>query len=61
VYLAMDSFAVGRLSSYREIARGARKFIQWTVKTFNRRAGKWQASDGLCAEVPLWFASGPIA
>jgi hypothetical protein len=25
------------------------------------RAGKWQASDGLCAEVPLWCASGPIA
>jgi hypothetical protein len=24
-------------------------------------AGKWQASDGLCAEVPLWCASGPIA
>jgi hypothetical protein len=24
-------------------------------------AGKWQASDGLCAEVPLWCAIGPIA
>jgi hypothetical protein len=24
-------------------------------------AGKWQASDGLYAEVPLWCASGPIA
>jgi hypothetical protein len=24
-------------------------------------AGKWQASDGLCTEVPLWCASGPIA
>jgi hypothetical protein len=37
VYLAMDSFEVGRLSSYREIARGAREFIWWTVKTFDRR------------------------
>jgi hypothetical protein len=36
-YLAMDSFLVGRLSSYREIARGAREFIPWTVKTFDRR------------------------
>jgi hypothetical protein len=27
----------GRLSSYREIARGAREFIPWTVKTFDRR------------------------
>jgi hypothetical protein len=24
-------------------------------------AGKWQVSDGLYAEVPLWSASGPIA
>jgi hypothetical protein len=24
-------------------------------------AGKWQVNDGLCAEVPLWCASGPIA
>jgi hypothetical protein len=37
VYLATDSFEVGRLSSYREIARGAREFIRWTVKTFDRR------------------------
>jgi hypothetical protein len=28
---------VGRLSSYREIAREAREFIRWTVKTFDRR------------------------
>jgi hypothetical protein len=28
---------VGRLSSYREIARGAREFIPWTVKTFDHR------------------------
>jgi hypothetical protein len=28
---------VGRLSSYQEIARGAREFIPWTVKTFDRR------------------------
>jgi hypothetical protein len=28
---------VARLSSYREIARGAREFIRWTVKTFDRR------------------------
>jgi hypothetical protein len=28
---------VGRLSSYREIVRGAREFIPWTVKTFDRR------------------------
>jgi hypothetical protein len=28
---------VGRLSSYREIVRGAREFILWTVKTFDRR------------------------
>jgi hypothetical protein len=28
---------VGRLSSYREIVRGAREFIRWTVKTFDRR------------------------
>jgi hypothetical protein len=28
---------VGRLSSYREIARGAHEFIPWTVKTFDRR------------------------
>jgi hypothetical protein len=60
VYLATDSFEVGRLSLYREIARGAREFIRWTVKTFVG-AGKWQASDGLCAEVSLWCASGPIA
>jgi hypothetical protein len=37
VYLAMDSFEVGRLSSYWETARGAREFIPWTVKTFDRR------------------------
>jgi hypothetical protein len=37
VYLATDTFEVGRLSSYREIARGAREFIPWTVKTFDRR------------------------
>jgi hypothetical protein len=37
VYLATDSFEVGRLSSYREISRGAREFIRWTVKTFDRR------------------------
>jgi hypothetical protein len=41
-------------------SREAREFIRWTVKTFDRR-GKWQASDGLYAEVPLWCASGPIA
>jgi hypothetical protein len=51
---------VGRLSSYQEIARGAREFIPWAVKTFDRR-GKWQVNDGLYAEVPLWCASGPIA
>jgi hypothetical protein len=28
---------VGRLSSYREIARGAREFIPWTMKTVDRR------------------------
>jgi hypothetical protein len=28
---------VGRLSSYREIVRGAREFIWWTVKTFGHR------------------------
>jgi hypothetical protein len=28
---------VGRLSSCREIARGTREFIPWTVKTFDRR------------------------
>jgi hypothetical protein len=28
---------VGRLSSYREIVRGAREFIPWMVKTFDRR------------------------
>jgi hypothetical protein len=28
---------VGRLSSYREIAREARQFIPYTVKTFDRR------------------------
>jgi hypothetical protein len=28
---------VGRLSSYREIVRGAREFIRWTMKTFDRR------------------------
>jgi hypothetical protein len=38
VYLAAASFEVGRLSSYREIARGAREFIRWTVKTFDRRS-----------------------
>jgi hypothetical protein len=37
VYLATDSFEVGRLSSYRETVRGAREFIRWTVKTFDRR------------------------
>jgi hypothetical protein len=41
--------------------RGAREFIPWTVKTFDRRAGKWQVNDELYAEVPLWCASGPIA
>jgi hypothetical protein len=51
---------VGRLSSYRELVRGARELIPWTVKTFDRR-GKWQINDGLYAEVPLWCASGPIA
>jgi hypothetical protein len=58
VYLATNSFEVGRLSSYREIARGARQFtrIRWTVKTFDRRG--WQMAG---AEVPLWCTSGPIA
>jgi hypothetical protein len=28
---------VGRLSPYREIVRGAREFIPWTVKTFDHR------------------------
>jgi hypothetical protein len=28
---------VGRLSSHREIVRGAREFIPWAVKTFDRR------------------------
>jgi uncharacterized membrane protein len=28
---------VGRLSSYREIARETLEFIPWTVKTFDRR------------------------
>jgi hypothetical protein len=28
---------VGRLSSYREIVRGAREFIRWTVKTLDHR------------------------
>jgi hypothetical protein len=37
VYLAADSFEVGRLSSYRKLARGAREFIPWTVKTFDHR------------------------
>jgi hypothetical protein len=37
VYLATDSFEVGRLSSYREIAREACEFIRWTVKIFDRR------------------------
>jgi hypothetical protein len=27
----------GRLSSYREIAREAREFIPWTVKTVDRQ------------------------
>jgi hypothetical protein len=51
---------VGRLSSYREIARGAHESIPWTVKTFDRW-GKWQVNDELYAEVSLWCASGPIA
>jgi hypothetical protein len=34
---AMDSLLVGRLSSYREIARGAREFIPGTMKTFDHR------------------------
>jgi hypothetical protein len=29
---------VGRLSSYREIARGAREFIPSTMKTFDHRS-----------------------
>jgi hypothetical protein len=37
VYLATDSFEVGRLSLYQEIARGARESIRWMVKTFDRR------------------------
>jgi hypothetical protein len=37
VYLATDSFEVRRLSSYREIVRGAREFIRWTVKTSDRQ------------------------
>jgi hypothetical protein len=28
---------VGSLSSYQEIVRGAREFVRWTVKTFDRR------------------------
>jgi hypothetical protein len=50
---------VGRLSSYREIARKAREFIPWTVNS--RSSGLVQVNDGLYAEVPLWCASGPIA
>jgi hypothetical protein len=28
---------VGRLSSYREIVRGASEFVPWTVKSVDRR------------------------
>jgi hypothetical protein len=37
VYLAADSFWLEDLSSYREIVRGAREFILWTMKTFDHR------------------------
>jgi hypothetical protein len=37
VYLATVSFEVGRLISYREVARGARDFMSWMVKTFDHR------------------------
>jgi hypothetical protein len=37
VYLAADSFWLEDLSSYREIVRGAREFIRWTMKTFDHR------------------------
>jgi hypothetical protein len=37
VYLATDSFEVGRLSSYRDIVRGTREFIRWAVKAFDCR------------------------
>jgi hypothetical protein len=37
VVRATDSFWLEDLSSYREIARGAREFIPWTVETVDRR------------------------
>jgi hypothetical protein len=51
---------VGRLSSYREIVRGAREFYMVDGEDI-RSSGLVQVNDELCAEVLSWFASGPIA
>jgi hypothetical protein len=59
-------FGCGLLWGWRAVVSGK----QWEkhVSLYGGRwrhsivgAGKWQASNGLYAEVPLWCASGPIA
>jgi hypothetical protein len=60
VYLAADSFEVGRLSSYRKLWEEHMSLYggRWGHSIVG--AGKWRVND-VHAEVPLWSASGPIA
>jgi hypothetical protein len=60
VYLAVDSFWLEdwvRIGKLRERSTRVNTVDDEDI----RSSGLEQASDGLCAEVPLWCASGPIA
>jgi hypothetical protein len=61
VYLATDSFW---LEDWVRTGKKREKHVslyrgRWRHSIIG--AGKWLVNDGLCAEVPLWCASGPTA
>jgi hypothetical protein len=60
VYLAADSFEVGRLSSYRKLWEEHMSLYGGRWRHSIVGDGKWRV-NGVYAEVPLWSASGPIA
>jgi hypothetical protein len=60
VYLAADSFEVGRLSSYRKLWEEHVSLYGGRWRRSIVGAGKWWVND-VYDKVPLWSASGPIA
>jgi hypothetical protein len=60
VYLAADSFEVGRLSSYRRLWEEHVSLYGGRWRHSIVGTGKWRINY-VYAEVPLWSASGPIA